>query len=184
MLKIDFHRDEQKQETKHSANIKACMCANFDIQYLQSKGRDKMLLIKVNLIKSLFRFFQNQWKGFKALSHWQKTLMLCVTGGIKTPLLQSLVSEQWAWFTNREERQRGRLIWSQQTGPVWIIFITEEQRGRGRSEVGGMEVLRSDICDQVIWLEAIPLTIRKRGGCYMVLVLYCSGDPELMGEVL
>lgn len=60
MLKIDFHRDEQKQETMRSANIKGCMFANSDILYLQSKGRDKMLLIKVNMIKSLFRFSQNQ----------------------------------------------------------------------------------------------------------------------------
>lgn len=146
MLKIDFHRDEQKAGGQCILRIsKGCTYTYFDIQYLQlkKKGRDKMLLIKVNMIKSLFRFFRNQWRGFKALSLWQKTLMLYVTGGIKTPSLQSLVSEQWAWFTNREERQRGRLIWSQQTGPVRIIVDTGEQyRGRGRSEEeeGGMEV--------------------------------------------
>lgn len=56
-----------------------------------------MLLIKINMIKKLiqiFFFFETVEKGFKALSLGQKTLMLYVTGGIKTPLLQSLVSEQ------------------------------------------------------------------------------------------
>lgn len=33
-------------------------------------------------------------------------------------------------------------------------------------------------------LEAIPLTTRKGRGCYMILILYCSGDPEWMGRVL
>lgn len=65
MLKIDFHRDEQKQETMHSANIKGCMFTYFDIQYLQSKGRDEMLLIKVNMIKSLFRFVETTEKVSK-----------------------------------------------------------------------------------------------------------------------
>lgn len=135
----------KSRRTMHSANIKRMHVHIlwYSVSSIEKKGRDKMLLIKVNMIKSLFRFFRNQWRGFKALSLWQKTLMLYVTGGIKTPSLQSLVSEQWAWFTNREERQRGRLIWSQQTGPVRIIVDTGEQyRGRGRSEEeeGGMEV--------------------------------------------
>lgn len=41
----------------HSANIKRCMYTYFDIQYLQSKGRDEMLLIKVNMIKKLIQIF-------------------------------------------------------------------------------------------------------------------------------
>lgn len=49
----------------HSANIKGCTYAYFDIHYLQSKGRDKMLLIKVNMIKSLFRFFETTEKVSK-----------------------------------------------------------------------------------------------------------------------
>lgn len=64
----------------------------------------------------------------------QKTLMLYVTGGIKTPLLQSLVSEQWTWFIDREERQRGRLIWSQsyrqdQSGSFSMQGNGEEEEG-------------------------------------------------------
>lgn len=53
---------------------------SFDIQYLQSKGRDEMLLIKVSMIKSLFRFFETTEKRFQsiitlteninALCHW------------------------------------------------------------------------------------------------------------------
>lgn len=108
------------------------------------KGRDKMLLIKVNMIKSLFRFFETEVSKHY---HWQKTLMLYVTGGIKTPLLQSLVSEQWAWFTNREQRQRGRLIWSQsyrqdQSGSYSIQEnSTEEEEGvRGGGWNGFREV--------------------------------------------
>lgn len=42
-----------------------------------------------------------------------------------------------------------------------------------------MQVQISGICDKVILLEAIPLTTGKRKGCYMILVLYCSGYPEL-----
>lgn len=43
-------------------------------------------------------------------------------------LVQSLVSEQWAWFTDGEERRRGRLIWSHQTGPDnW----SGQENGRG-----------------------------------------------------
>lgn len=145
MLKIDFHRDEQKQETMHFADIKGCVYTHFDILYLQSKGRAEMLLIKVIYDKKLIQIFWNHWKGFKALSRWQKTLMLYVTGGIKTPLLQSLVSEQWAWFTNREERQRGRLIWSQsyrqnQSGSFSIQENREEEEGvRGGGWNGGIE---------------------------------------------
>lgn len=60
----------------------------------------------------------------------------------------------------------------------------EEERVSEEEEEGGMEVKRGDSCDQVIFLEAIPLTTGKRRGCYMILVLYCSGDPELMGKVL
>lgn len=158
MLKIDFHRDEQKQETMHSTNIKGCLYTYFDIQFsLQCKYRDEMLRIKVNMIKKLIQIFRNHWKGFKALSLWQKTLMLYVTGGIKTKLLQSLVSEQWTWFTNREERQRGRLIWSQsyrQDQDHFQYRKTVKRKRKEWEEEGGMEVYRSDICDQVIWLEA------------------------------
>lgn len=59
----------KKQETMHSTNIKDCLDTHFDIQvFLQCKYRDKMLLIKVIMIKSLFRFFETAKKGFKALS--------------------------------------------------------------------------------------------------------------------
>lgn len=69
----------KKQETMHSANIKGCLYTFFDIQYLQIKGRDTMLLIKVNMIKSLFRFskplkrFQSiitLTENINALCHW------------------------------------------------------------------------------------------------------------------
>lgn len=100
-----------------------------------AKGRDKMLLIKVNMIKkkSLFRFFETTETVSKHY-HWQKTLMLYVTGGIKTPLLQSLVSEQWAWFTNREERQRGRLIWSQSNWQDQSGSFSIQENGREEEE--------------------------------------------------
>lgn len=55
----------KKQETMRSANIKGCLYTFFDIQYLQIKGRDTMLLIKVNMIKSLFRFFKTYEKVSK-----------------------------------------------------------------------------------------------------------------------
>lgn len=63
MLKIDFHRDEQKAGGQCILQISKDACTqthtHFDIQYLQiEKGRDKMLLIKVNMIKSLFRFLE------------------------------------------------------------------------------------------------------------------------------
>lgn len=46
MIKIDFHRDGQKRETMHSANIKGLVYALLDILDLQSK----MLLTEVNVI--------------------------------------------------------------------------------------------------------------------------------------
>lgn len=108
--------------------------------------------------------------------------MLYVTGGIKTPSLQSLVSEQWAWFTNREERQRGRLIWSQRyrqdrSGSLLIRGYNKEEEEEGG--YGGIEKWHLWSGD-LTWGNTI--NTGKRRGCYMILVLYCSGDPEFEGE--
>lgn len=54
MIKIDFHRDGQKREMMHSANIKGLVSAFLDTLYLQSK----MLLSKVNDLKAYSDFFE------------------------------------------------------------------------------------------------------------------------------
>lgn len=97
----------------------------------------------------------------KVSKHWQKTLMLYVTGGINTPLLQSLVSVQWAWFTNREERQRGRLI-SESYRQDRSGSLQENKSGRGwnggkevTSEIGS-SALRKDNCQQEKFLLRDP----------------------------
>lgn len=65
------------------------------------------MLLKVSKYdKSLFRFFKTHKKGFKQLSVGQKTLMLYVTGGIKTGLLQCLVSNSEHGLPT-EKRDRG-----------------------------------------------------------------------------
>lgn len=74
------------------------------------------------MIKSLFCCcffsFRNQWVSFKSISTLTENINALSLVASRL-MLQSLVSEQWAWFTNREKRQRGRLIWSHRTGPVW-----------------------------------------------------------------
>lgn len=109
----------------------------YSVSSIQRKGWNATYSGKYDkkLIQILLKPLEKVSKHY----HWQKTLMLCVTGGIKTPLLQSLVSEQWAWFTNREERQRGRLIWSQsyrreQSGS---FSVQEKRTGRGGGVRGG-----------------------------------------------
>lgn len=67
------------------------------------------MLRKVNMIKSLFKIFETDKNSSKQLSLGQKTLMLYVTGGIKTGLLQSLVSNSEHGLPT-ERRDRGSLI--------------------------------------------------------------------------
>lgn len=120
MLKIDFHRDERKQETMHSANINGCIYAYFDIQYLQSKGRDKMLLINVNMIKSLFRFFSKPLRRFQsvitlteninALCHWWHQDSIVTIPCLRTVSMvyqQRRRDREVDWFeVNRQDQSR------------------------------------------------------------------------------
>lgn len=57
---------------------------------------------------------------------------------------------------------------------------TAGEGGEGR-DGGGRKGHGSDIYRQVIWHEALSLLTHRGKGCYMVQILYCSGDWEMRG---
>lgn len=154
-------------------------CTYFDLQFfLQCKYRDKCYLIMI--LKSLFEFFETTDKVSKHY-HWQKTLMLChwwhQDSIVTIPCLRtvSMVYQQKRdrevdWF---EVRVTDRNITGKQT-----------ERKEWGEEVG-MEVYRSDICDQVIRLEAIPLPLGRKGVATWFWSCIAQGIQNwLGGEVL
>lgn len=128
-------------------------------------------------LKKLIWIFWNHWQGFKALSLTENINAMSLVASrfnCYNPLSQN--SEHGL---PTEERQRGRLIWSQSYRQEHYRKTDGEEGVRGGGWNGGIQKWHLWSSDPT-WGNTI--TTRKKGGCYMILVLYCSGDPELVGR--